>query len=236
MSCPLWTRTWTFMQHSKSLDFVHALKRNCTFCTASLHNFGFKGVFLLVARESRKSVDCPLTAYVLLRVLVAFTIILFTIIYIQEAGGVHMLPHSFTSSGRWPHLLDCNFQIFQIWGGKLKLKLRLCIWQQGSLFLILSYPGLFKNIPHVWFLRLYSFLKNPQYDFPKMRGGGSKAVWNFSENSSVLVGGGFPKLHEIAQTHRQCFCVSCTNLHKKHRLCFCVSCTKLDKHTYCVFV
>ena len=28
--------------------------------------------------------------------------------------------------------------------------------------------------------------QNPQYDFPKMRGGGSKAVWNFSENSSVL--------------------------------------------------
>ena len=27
--------------------------------------------------------------------------------------------------------------------------------------------------------------QNPQYDFPKMRGG-SKAVWNFSENSSVL--------------------------------------------------
>ena len=76
------------------------------------------------------------------------------------------------------------------------LKLRLCIWQQGSLFLILSYPGLFKNIPHVWFLRLYSFLKNLQYDFPKMRGGGSKAVWNFSENSSVLVGGGFPNRGE----------------------------------------
>ena len=26
-----------------------------------------------------------------------------------------------------------------------------------------------------------------------MRGGGSKAVWNFSENSSVLEGGCFPK-------------------------------------------
>ena len=36
MSCPLWTRTWTFMQHSKSLDFVHALKRDCTIWTASL--------------------------------------------------------------------------------------------------------------------------------------------------------------------------------------------------------
>ena len=31
-------------------------------------------------------------------------------------------------------------------------------------------PGLFKNIPHVWFLRLYSLIKNPQIDFPKMRG------------------------------------------------------------------
>ena len=37
--------------------------------------------------------------------------------------------------------------------------------------MILSYPGLFKNIPHVWFLRLYSHIKNPQHDFPKMRGG-----------------------------------------------------------------
>ena len=36
--------------------------------------------------------------------------------------------------------------------------------------------------------------RNPQYDFPKMRGGrGSKAVWNFSENSSVLVGPSVPK-------------------------------------------
>ena len=63
------------------------------------------------------------------------------------------------------------------------LKLRHCIWQQGSLFLILSYPGLFKNIPHVWFLRLYSFLKNPQHDFPKMRGGGQRPF------------GTFPKIH-----------------------------------------
>ena len=36
-------------------------------------------------------------------------------------------------------------------------------------------------------------MKNPQYDFPKMRGGGAKAVWNFSENSSVLEWGCFPK-------------------------------------------
>ena len=31
-----------------------------------------------------------------------------------------------------------------------------------------------------------------QFDFPKMRGG-SKAVWNFSENSSILEEVGFPK-------------------------------------------
>ena len=33
-----------------------------------------------------------------------------------------------------------------------------------------------------------NFGKNLQHNFPKMRGGGSKAVWNFSENSSVLEG------------------------------------------------
>ena len=34
--------------------------------------------------------------------------------------------------------------------------------------------------------------KKAQHDFPKMRGGGSKAVWNFSKNSSVLVEPSFP--------------------------------------------
>ena len=37
-----------------------------------------------------------------------------------------------------------------------------------------------------------NFRKNLQHNFPKMRGGGSKAVWNFSENSFVLEGVGFP--------------------------------------------
>ena len=37
-----------------------------------------------------------------------------------------------------------------------------------------------------------NFGKNLQHNFPKMRGGGSKAIWNFSENSSVLEGVGFP--------------------------------------------
>ena len=31
-----------------------------------------------------------------------------------------------------------------------------------------------------------------QHSFPKIRGGGSKAVWNFSKNSSDLVAGSFP--------------------------------------------
>ena len=38
--------------------------------------------------------------------------------------------------------------------------------------------------------------RNPQYNFPKMRGGGggggAKAGWNFSENSSDLVMRGIP--------------------------------------------
>ena len=38
-----------------------------------------------------------------------------------------------------------------------------------------------------------NFRKNLQYDFPKNEGGGSKTVWNFSENSSVLEGKGVPK-------------------------------------------
>ena len=47
-----------------------------------------------------------------------------------------------------------------------------------------------------------NFGKNPQHDFPKMRGsGGSKAVWNFFENSSVLGGGCFPEsLQDLLQT------------------------------------
>ena len=37
--------------------------------------------------------------------------------------------------------------------------------------------------------------KKAQHDFPKMRGGeGSKAVWNFSKNSSVLETPPFPKM------------------------------------------
>ena len=41
--------------------------------------------------------------------------------------------------------------------------------------------------------------RNPQYDFPKMRGG-SKVVWNFSENSSVLVGPFVPYLLMLCHT------------------------------------
>ena len=35
--------------------------------------------------------------------------------------------------------------------------------------------------------------------FPK-KGGGSKAVWNFSKNSSIMVGTGFPKSHGATQS------------------------------------
>ena len=38
-----------------------------------------------------------------------------------------------------------------------------------------------------------NFRKKLQHNFPKMRGGGSKVVWNFSENSSVLEGESFPR-------------------------------------------
>ena len=31
------------------------------------------------------------------------------------------------------------------------------------------------------------FFEKLQHDYLKMRGGGSKAIWNFSENSSILV-------------------------------------------------
>ena len=41
--------------------------------------------------------------------------------------------------------------------------------------------------------------KNLQYDFPKMRGG-SKAVCNFSENSSVLVGPSVPNPQDYEQS------------------------------------
>ena len=38
-----------------------------------------------------------------------------------------------------------------------------------------------------------NFRKKLQHNFPKMRGGGSKAVWNFSEDSFVLEGVSVPK-------------------------------------------
>ena len=43
-----------------------------------------------------------------------------------------------------------------------------------------------------------NFRKNLQYDFPKNEGGGgSKTVWNFSENSSVLEGKGVPYIDTV---------------------------------------
>ena len=40
-----------------------------------------------------------------------------------------------------------------------------------------------------------NFRKKLQYSFPKNEGGGSMAVWNFSENSSVLEGECVPNLN-----------------------------------------
>ena len=45
-------------------------------------------------------------------------------------------------------------------------------------------------------------LKKLQYNFPKMRGGGSKAVWNFSENSSILEEKGVPYIAGIYELHK----------------------------------
>ena len=47
MLCPLWTETWTFMQHYKSLDFVHTLKE-----TTHLEQLPFT---ILVARAFSSS-------------------------------------------------------------------------------------------------------------------------------------------------------------------------------------
>ena len=51
--------------------------------------------------------------------------------------------------------------------------------------------------------------KKAQHDFPKMMGGGSKAVWNFSKNSSLLEMPSFPNLDEIDDW------LHCTALHQK---------------------
>ena len=47
-------------------------------------------------------------------------------------------------------------------------------------------------------------LKNLQHNFPKRRGG-SKAVWNFSENSSVLEEVGIPYLHCVISINNAYF-------------------------------
>ena len=54
-------------------------------------------------------------------------------------------------------------------------------WSFSFQKFILQILGLYKG------LFPYVFRKKLQYNFPKMRGGGSKVIWNFSENSSYLV-------------------------------------------------
>ena len=86
----------------------------------------------------------------------------------------------------------------------------------------------------------HEFQKKLQHNFPKMRGGGSKAVWNFSENSSVLEGVSFPNPYlisvicltpthfvaqnfcKIAQTRQNCFAIKYHNHH--HRVDFYAGC------------
>ena len=46
-----------------------------------------------------------------------------------------------------------------------------------------------------------AIIKNLQYNFPKTRGG-SKAIWNFSEKTSVLVGSSVPNVRKILMLGR----------------------------------
>ena len=72
-----------------------------------------------------------------------------------------------------------------------EVNLRIVTCSEGDAFFMMAMIVILLTI--TTFLPLYStsamnFRENPQYDFPKIRGVvGSKAVWNFSENSSVLV-------------------------------------------------
>ena len=61
-------------------------------------------------------------------------------------------------------------------------------------------PLIFGKLYSNLFIWIISIIKKLQYNFPKMRGGGSKAVWNFSKNSSDLVAGPFP-MESIVYDH-----------------------------------
>ena len=52
-----------------------------------------------------------------------------------------------------------------------------------------------------------SIIKKLQHNFPKMRGGGSKAVWNFSKKSSDLVAGFFPMHLSLYLSLNQPLCI-----------------------------
>ena len=68
-------------------------------------------------------------------------------------------------------------------------------WSTGALSLeIMCSAGISYYLviipPHIY--ATISVIKKLQYKFGEMSVGGSKAVWNFSENSSDLVAGPFP--------------------------------------------
>ena len=67
-----------------------------------------------------------------------------------------------------------------------------------------------------------NFRKNLQYDFPKNEGGGSKTVWNFSENSSVSEGKGVPYHHAFMNTpwELQCDSAMTASVHRGETLYF----------------
>ena len=54
-------------------------------------------------------------------------------------------------------------------------------------------PRAFQKYTTCMVFKAVQLFKKSATWFSENEGGGSKAVWNFSKNSSVLVGGGFPK-------------------------------------------
>ena len=77
--------------------------------------------------------------------------------------------------------------IFRSWFARVK-NVRQKMFRKSSKGGVISIQKIMLQILD---LKTGIFWKKLQHDFPKMRGG-SKAVWNFSENSSVLEGLGFP--------------------------------------------
>ena len=100
--------------------------------------------------------------------------------YFSRAGVSYFYPLHFPTQGRVTFPNRMNFRkSSERGGGHFQSKNLYCkIWTFKQLF------------DHGF----VASLKNLQCNFPKMRGrGGSKAVWNFSENSSILDVRGIPQ-------------------------------------------